>query len=202
MGTGRTGKSRKEDKPILVSIGYSSCHWCHVMERESFENEDIAKIMNQHFVCIKVDREERPDIDQVYMEAVQAMQQQGGWPLNVFLTPDQKPFYGGTYFPPQNWAQLLLQIDKAFDTKRAQIDESSEDLKKHLQTSDLSRFAKDPGLEKFTPSALDRMFTILSSRFDAAWGEWKNLQNLSCLHFGFSCFATTRSHKTNTRYTW
>ena len=105
-------KAKKENKPILVSIGYSSCHWCHVMERESFENDDIAKIMNEHFVCIKVDREERPDIDQVYMEAVQAMQQHGGWPLNVFLTPDQKPFFGGTYFPPKNWVPLLLQIDK------------------------------------------------------------------------------------------
>ncbi len=163
-------KAIEEDKPILVSIGYSSCHWCHVMERESFENDGIAKIMNDHFVCIKVDREERPDIDQIYMEAVQAMQQQGGWPLNVFLTPDQKPFYGGTYFPPQNWATLLLQIDKAFDSKRQQIDESSEDLKKHLQTSDLSRFAKDPGPEKFTQEGLDRMFNILSSRFDTKWG--------------------------------
>ncbi len=163
-------KAKNEDKPILVSIGYSSCHWCHVMERESFENEDIAKIMNDHFVCIKVDREERPDIDQIYMEAVQAMQQHGGWPLNVFLTPDQNPFYGGTYFPPKNWVQLLLQINKTFEVKRAQIDETSEDLRKHLQTSDLSRFAKDPGLEKFTVKALDNMFNVLSSRFDATWG--------------------------------
>ena len=95
-------KAKKEDKPVLVSIGYSSCHWCHVMEHESFEDEDIAAIMNEHFVSIKVDREERPDIDQIYMEAVQAMGINGGWPLNVFITPDQKPFYGGTYFPPQN----------------------------------------------------------------------------------------------------
>lgn len=83
-------KAKAEDKPILVSIGYSSCHWCHVMERESFEKENIAALMNEYFVCIKVDREERPDIDQIYMEAVQAMSQHGGWPLNVFLTPDQK----------------------------------------------------------------------------------------------------------------
>lgn len=100
-------KAVAEDKPILVSIGYSSCHWCHVMERESFENEDIAQIMNEYFVCIKVDREERPDIDQVYMEAVQAMQQHGGWPLNVFLTPNQQPFFGGTYFPSKNCAKFL-----------------------------------------------------------------------------------------------
>ena len=163
-------KAKQEDKPILISIGYSSCHWCHVMERESFENEDIAAIMNQHFVCIKVDREERPDIDQIYMEAVQAMQQHGGWPLNVFLTPEQKPFYGGTYFPEKNWAQLLLQISKAFDQKRSEIDQSSEDLRIHLQTSDLSRFAKEPGAEKFTRTGLDKMLQIISSRFDATWG--------------------------------
>ncbi len=114
-GNEALAKARKEDKPILVSIGYSSCHWCHVMERESFEMEDIAQIMNEHFVCIKVDREERPDIDHIYMEAVQAMGMNGGWPLNVFLTPEQKPFYGGTYFPPQNWAQMLLQLNKAFE---------------------------------------------------------------------------------------
>ncbi|CAN5234041.1 thioredoxin domain-containing protein [soil metagenome] len=169
-GVEALAKAKQEDKPILVSIGYSSCHWCHVMERESFENHDIARIMNDHFVCIKVDREERPDIDQLYMDAVQAMQQHGGWPLNVFLTPDQKPFYGGTYFPPQNWSQLLLQIDKTFTIKRKEINETSEELKKHLQTSDLSRFAKEPGLEKFSPAAIDTMVNVLSSRFDPTWG--------------------------------
>lgn len=163
-------KAINEDKPILISIGYSSCHWCHVMERESFEDENIASIMNQHFVCIKVDREERPDIDQIYMEAVQAMQQHGGWPLNVFLTPEQKPFYGGTYFPSKNWAELLLQISKAFQQKRNEINASAEDLRTHLQTSDLNRFAKEPGSEKFSPAVLDKMFQILSSRFDKKWG--------------------------------
>jgi len=96
----------REDKPILVSIGYSSCHWCHVMEHQSFENEEISKLMNEFFVCIKVDREERPDIDQIYMDAVQAMGNNGGWPLNVFLTADQKPFFGGTYFTPAAWSQF------------------------------------------------------------------------------------------------
>lgn len=162
-------KAKTEDKPILVSIGYSSCHWCHVMERESFENEDIAALMNEHFVCIKVDREERPDIDQIYMDAVQAMQQRGGWPLNVFLTPDQKPFYGGTYFPPKNWAQLLTQIHRTFQAKRTEINESAEDLVRHLQTSDLKRFAKDVDPE-FNDSLLDSMFEILVSRYDAVWG--------------------------------
>ena len=99
-------RARREDKPILLSIGYSTCHWCHVMERESFENEEIARIMNDHFVCVKLDREERPDVDKVYMTAVQAMAGQGGWPLNVFLTPELEPFFGGTYFPPQaRWGQ-------------------------------------------------------------------------------------------------
>ncbi len=162
-------KAVAEDKPILVSIGYSSCHWCHVMERESFEDEDIAHIMNEYFVCIKVDREERPDIDQVYMEAVQAMQQHGGWPLNVFLTPNQQPFFGGTYFPSKNWAQLLLQINNAFREKRKEIDQSASSLSEHLRTSDLQRFAKDSGAS-FKLESLDGMFRILASRFDATWG--------------------------------
>lgn len=94
-------KAKEENKPILVSIGYSACHWCHVMERESFEDAGTAEVMNEHFINIKIDREERPDLDHIYMDAVQAMTGSGGWPLNVFLTPDGKPFYGGTYFPPQ-----------------------------------------------------------------------------------------------------
>src|SRR5580658_2928847 len=93
-------KARKENKPIFLSIGYSTCHWCHVMERESFENDDVAAVMNKYFVCIKVDREERPDIDRVYMTAVQATTGSGGWPMSVWLTPDLKPFFCGTYFPP------------------------------------------------------------------------------------------------------
>jgi uncharacterized protein YyaL (SSP411 family) len=93
-------KARSEDKPILLSVGYSACHWCHVMERESFEDESIAALMNDNFVNIKVDREERPDVDQIYMNAVQLMTGSGGWPLTAFLTPEAEPFYGGTYFPP------------------------------------------------------------------------------------------------------
>ena len=94
--------ARRESKPIFLSIGYSTCHWCHVMEHESFENDSIAETMNSFFICIKVDREERPDVDKVYMSAVQAMTGSGGWPLSVFLTEELKPFYGGTYFPPQD----------------------------------------------------------------------------------------------------
>ena len=95
-------RARREQRPLLVSIGYSACHWCHVMERESFEDPEIAALMNEQFVCIKVDREERPDVDAVCMEACQAMTGHGGWPLNAFLTPEQSPFYVGTYFPPES----------------------------------------------------------------------------------------------------
>lgn len=163
-------KASHEDKPILVSIGYSSCHWCHVMERESFENEDIAAIMNEHFVCIKVDREERPDLDHLYMEAVQAMGINGGWPLNVFLTPSQKPFYGGTYFPPQGWAQLLQKISKAFQQSRNEINQSADELSKHLSTSDLQQFAKEPTGEVYTTESVNEMANLLASQFDRQWG--------------------------------
>lgn len=163
-------KAVEEDKPLLVSIGYSACHWCHVMERECFENEEIAQLMNQHFVCIKVDREERPDIDQIYMEALQAMNQNGGWPLNIFLTPHQKPFYGGTYFPPSRWSQLLLSVHQAFQSRRKEIDESSNELTHQLQTSDLQRFAQTPTDTSFEKENLDIMHQTLVKRFDFTWG--------------------------------
>lgn len=133
-------QAEREDKPILVSIGYSSCHWCHVMEKESFEDVLVAKVMNEHFVNIKVDREERPDIDQVYMDAVQAMGIQGGWPLNVFLTPDQKPFYGGTYFPKKGWVNLLVSINEAFKNKREQINESAIGFTQSLQAKESEKY--------------------------------------------------------------
>ena len=134
-------KSRDEDKPILVSIGYSACHWCHVMERESFEDPETAEIMNRLFVNIKIDREERPDLDQIYMDAVQAIAGNGGWPLNVFLTPEGKPFYGGTYFPPVNmhnrpsWKSVLQSISIAFREKRKEIVEQAENLTNHIAGS-------------------------------------------------------------------
>lgn len=134
-------KAKNENKPILVSIGYSACHWCHVMEQESFEDESTASIMNEHFINIKIDREERPDLDHIYMDAVQAMTGSGGWPLNVFLTPDKKPFYGGTYFPPvraynrASWQETLQGIIKAFNERRNEIDEQAENLTAHLINS-------------------------------------------------------------------
>ncbi len=134
-------RAQTEDKPILVSIGYSACHWCHVMEHESFEEEETAQIMNEHFINIKIDREERPDLDHIYMEAVQVLTGHGGWPLNVFLTPDKKPFYGGTYFPPvpaynrSSWKQLLLFIADAFKNRRAEIESQAEKITGYISES-------------------------------------------------------------------
>src|SRR3954471_1208748 len=120
-------KARREDRPVLVSIGYSACHWCHVMEHESFEDEETAAIQNEHFVNIKVDMEERPDVDQIYMNFVQLTTGRGGWPMNVFLTPDKRPFFGGTYFPPAprygmpSWQQILVSIADAYAGRRDEI---------------------------------------------------------------------------------
>ena len=131
-------RAEAEDKPVLLSIGYSSCHWCHVMERESFENEAIARIMNENFISIKVDREERPDLDAVYMKAVQMMTGHGGWPMTVFLTPDRKPFYGGTYFPPEDrrgmpgFPRVLLSVARAFRERRDQIGADAEKVIREL----------------------------------------------------------------------
>jgi uncharacterized protein len=123
----------KEDKPVLVSIGYSSCHWCHVMERECFEKESVAQALNAGYLAIKVDREERPDVDMVYMEAIQQMGLRGGWPLNVFCLPDGRPFYGATYVPEQQWIQMLGAIRGAFDTQREALNETAEEIAKSLR---------------------------------------------------------------------
>ncbi len=119
-------RAKREDKPIFLSIGYSTCHWCHVMERESFESEEIARLLNQSFVAVKIDRERRPDIDEIYMTAVQLQRQRGGWPMSSFLTPDGKPFFGGTYFPPQQFAALLERVDEAWGGQRAELVASAE----------------------------------------------------------------------------
>jgi uncharacterized protein YyaL (SSP411 family) len=134
-------KAKELDKPILVSIGYSACHWCHVMEKESFENEEVAQTMNKNFINIKIDREERPDLDHIYMDAVQAMTGSGGWPLNVFLTPDGKPFYGGTYFPPlkafnrSSWTEVLDGVASAWKEKKNEIESQAENLTDYLKRS-------------------------------------------------------------------
>jgi uncharacterized protein YyaL (SSP411 family) len=132
-------KAKAENKPIFLSVGYAACHWCHVMEREAFENEAIAALLNASFVAIKVDREERPDLDEIYMTAVQSMIGQGGWPLNVFLTPEGKPFYGGTYFPPDDrfgrpgFPAILAGIREAWTTRRDDIESSASDITARLQ---------------------------------------------------------------------
>ncbi|SRR6266581_2994521 len=143
-------KARSENKLILLSVGYSACHWCHVMERESFENKDIAAIMNQHFVSIKVDREERPDVDGIYMQAVQALTGQGGWPMTVFLTPNGRPFYGGTYFPPRDrryggqvvpgFPRILLSMADAYENRREEVEEQANQIAEHLQQRSGSPF--------------------------------------------------------------
>lgn len=162
-------KAKKEDKPVLVSIGYSSCHWCHVMERESFEQESVAEVMNSFFVCIKVDREERPDIDQIYMDAVQALGVNGGWPLNVFLTPDQKPFFGGTYFSPQVWVQVLTNINTAYRTRKDDIVASAESLAGHLAGQGINQYKRKADQEDFR-KLIDTMYFQLEKKFDKTRG--------------------------------
>jgi uncharacterized protein YyaL (SSP411 family) len=143
-------RSREEDKPILLSIGYSACHWCHVMERESFEDEATAAYMNEHFVCVKLDREERPDLDAIYMEACQAMTGHGGWPLNVFLTPEHVPFYAGTYFPPDDrggmpsWRRVLAAVTDAWTGKRDEIRAGAGRIAQRLQGGALLTPSEDP----------------------------------------------------------
>lgn len=162
-------KAQRENKPLLISIGYSSCHWCHVMEHESFERDDIAEVMNKYFVCIKVDREERPDVDQIYMDAVQAMGLNGGWPLNVFCTPDQKPFYGGTYFHPKQWAQTLQNIHHAFINRRNEIDDSAQELYRHMAANDTSRFISKAEEKNFLDN-LNSAYHKIEEKFDKKWG--------------------------------
>ena len=151
-------RSKAEGKPIFLSIGYSACHWCHVMEHESFENKEIAAYLNEHFICIKVDREERPDLDSIYMAAVQKLTGSGGWPMSVWLTPELKPFYGGTYFPPETkygrpgFLEILTFISTAWKDRRAEIDEAADSLTTALDT----KFPKvEPGQGLLTPAELE-----------------------------------------------
>ncbi|GAB4490429.1 MAG: thioredoxin domain-containing protein [Saprospiraceae bacterium] len=173
-------RAQAEQKPILVSIGYSTCHWCHVMERESFENEDIAAFMNENFINIKVDREERPDVDAIYMEACQIITGGGGWPLNCFLTPEGKPFYAGTYFPPRpaynrpSWLQVLSHLTNIWETKREVAYEQAEKLLAHISRND-DIFIQKPALNLSTletpkPFNLETIYAQMRDRFDRAEG--------------------------------
>ncbi|HNP22381.1 MAG TPA: thioredoxin domain-containing protein [Panacibacter sp.] len=172
-------KAQDEDKPILVSIGYSACHWCHVMERESFEDEATAAIMNRFFVNVKIDREERPDLDHIYMDAVQAMTGSGGWPLNVFLTPDAKPFYGGTYFPPvraynrMSWKETLESIHEAYHTRRDDIEAQADNLVNHIETANAFGIplpTDKKGETFFDKANLQTMADNLLAAADSKWG--------------------------------
>ncbi|SFC32392.1 hypothetical protein SAMN05421780_104257 [Flexibacter flexilis DSM 6793] len=167
-----------QDKPILVSIGYAACHWCHVMEKESFENHDIADIMNEWFVCIKIDREERPDLDQIYMDAVQQMGVHGGWPLNVFLTPETKPFWGGTYFRPEQWHQVLREIAKAYRHNKAELLRSAEAFTEGLQRTETEKyklFAQEN--PTFDIATLKAPFERLAQQFDHQHGGLQRAAN-------------------------
>ncbi|HTN05316.1 thioredoxin domain-containing protein [Agriterribacter sp.] len=169
-------KAAEENKPILVSIGYAACHWCHVMERESFEDEAVAALMNEHFINIKIDREERPDLDHIYMNAVQTMTGSGGWPLNVFLTPAKKPFYGGTYFPPTpvsnrpSWRQVLQAVINAFQDKRDEIESQAENLTVHLLQSNTFGITKPSGKENTTAAQFNTIFEHIMQSADTADG--------------------------------
>jgi len=166
-------KAMSENKIILLSVGYSACHWCHVMEKNCFENEDIASVMNENFVNIKVDREERPDVDQIYMDAIHMMGQRGGWPMNVFLTPDQLPFFGGTYFPPEQWKQILIEISNAHKIRPEELKKAGLDVQSGLGVSELKRmtasFAKNQSGES-PIRLLDALFEKMQSSFDPEWG--------------------------------
>ncbi len=181
-------RAKKENKPIFLSIGYSTCHWCHVMERESFENEEVAEIMNKHFISIKVDREQRPDVDSIYMTAVQMMTGSGGWPLSVFLTPDGKPFFGGTYFPPEDrygrrgFKSLLLVIADAWENRHDELVSSAG------QISDtLARQDDRPAGQTLSADAIKGAFFSLANTFDPTYGgfgrapKFPQASNLSML---------------------
>jgi uncharacterized protein len=168
-------KAKKENKPVLVSIGYAACHWCHVMERESFESHEVATLMNERFINIKVDREERPDVDHIYMDAVQAIEGSGGWPLNVFLTPERKPFYGGTYFPPKrafnraSWTEVLTAISSAFREKRNEIEQQASNLTQHLEVSNnFGSFQSVSG--SFQLERVQEAFSNIMKTADREWG--------------------------------
>ncbi|MBV9465642.1 MAG: thioredoxin domain-containing protein, partial [Solirubrobacterales bacterium] len=165
-------RARAEDRPLLVSVGYSACHWCHVMERESFEDPEIAALMNEHFVCVKVDREERPDVDAICMEACQAMTGHGGWPLNAFLTPERAPFYAGTYFPPEprhglpSWRMVLQAVADAWDRRREDVRRQGAQIGQSLGVS--ARL--DPSGEPIREQLLTDAVALIAGSYDRVNG--------------------------------
>jgi uncharacterized protein YyaL (SSP411 family) len=165
-------RAREEEKPILLSVGYAACHWCHVMEHESFEDEATANLMNERFVCVKVDREERPDVDGLYMDAVVSLTGSGGWPMTVFLTPDGRPFWGGTYFPPEprfnmpSFQQVLLAIDEAYRERKVDLERQADELVRAIRQSS----ARPPSSEPLTSALLSGAVSTLGGQFDSVHG--------------------------------
>src|SRR5579862_8912209 len=168
-------RARREDKPVLLSVGYASCHWCHVMAHESFEDQATAAIMNERFVNIKVDREERPDVDGIYMQAVQAMTGHGGWPMTMFLTPAGEPFYGGTYFPPQDrhglpaFTRVLRSVADAYHTRRDSLEQTTRRLRALYDA--VGAAAEASG--EISQRTLDRAFQAIAARYDATNGGFE-----------------------------
>src|SRR5215468_1461601 len=165
-------RARQLDRPIFLSIGYSACHWCHVMEHESFENEDIARLMNENFINIKVDREERPDLDQIYMNAVQMMTGHGGWPMTMFLTPNGVPFYGGTYFPPEDrynmpgFPRVLLSVAEAYRTQSDQVANTASSMLGELRRFGLAEESRN----MLTSEILDSAYRRIATNYDKTYG--------------------------------
>jgi uncharacterized protein YyaL (SSP411 family) len=191
-------KARRENKPVLLSIGYSACHWCHVMAHESFENDDIAQLMNEHFVNIKVDREERPDLDQIYMNAVQMMTHHGGWPMTVFLTPDAVPFYGGTYFPPQDrynipgFPRVLLGVAEAYKERQEEIRETGTSLITELRRLSETGSSDNP----IEPELLDTAYAGIIRNYDSVNGGFGGAPKFPpamTLEFLLRTYARTRN---------
>ncbi len=173
-GAEALGAARERDVPILLSVGYAACHWCHVMERESFEDEATAALMNELFVCVKVDREERPDVDSVYMDAVVALTGQGGWPMTVFLAPSGEPFFGGTYYPPEPrhglpaFQQVLVSVSEAWRDRRAEVDRTAHELTEQIRAG----ASKHQSVEPLKEAVLVEAQQNLARAFDATWGGW------------------------------
>jgi len=164
-------RSRELDRPIFLSIGYASCHWCHVMEEEVFTDAEAAAYLNEHFISIKVDREERPDLDAVYMEAVQAMTGSGGWPLTVFLTPEMKPFFGGTYFPRDTFLELIRRVASVYEDRRDELEQSAETLTSRLGRNQLGKSGDLPGAENVGGAVATAL-----ERVDNRWGGFSGRQ--------------------------
>jgi len=162
-------KAKKENKPILISIGYSSCHWCHVMEHQSFEDVEVANIMNENFICIKVDREEHPDVDQIYMNAVQLISGRGGWPLNCFALQDGRPFFGGTYFPKEQWVTLLQQIIELYASDYQKLLEYADQIEAGIKESELI-IKSDTVDNKLTDKTLKKMLVQWATQMDNKYG--------------------------------